>query len=90
MHEPTTGGRRSGRSPPDQVFARVCAIGPAGNGQLAGPPGPGMATATGTDGIRRCTAPIGQPPVTTGTVGVDPAGRTLAVQGHCTSSWPRW
>lgn len=69
-------------APADEVFTRVCAIGPAGNGQLAGPPDAGMTTATGTDGIRRSTAPIGQPPVTTVTVEVDPARRTLAVQGH--------
>jgi hypothetical protein len=67
-------------APADQVFARVCAIGPAGSGQLAGPPDPG--TTSGTDGVLRYTAPIGQPPVTTVTVEVDPTRRTLAVQGH--------
>jgi hypothetical protein len=67
-------------APADQVFARVCAIGPAGGGQLAGPPGP--ATTTGTDGVVRYTAPIGQPPQTTVTVEVDPTRRTLAIQGH--------
>jgi hypothetical protein len=67
-------------APADQVFARVCAIGPAGDGQLAGPPDPGATT--GTDGVRRSTAPIGRPPQTTVTVEVDPTRRTLAVQGH--------
>jgi hypothetical protein len=67
-------------APADEVFACVCAIGPAGSGHLAGPPGPG--TTTGTDGALRYTAPIGQPPVATVTVEVDPARRTLAVQGH--------
>jgi hypothetical protein len=67
-------------APADQVFARVCAIGPAGSGQLAGPPGPG--TTTGPDGVVRYTAPIGQPPQTTVTVEVDPTRRTLAVHGH--------
>jgi hypothetical protein len=69
-------------APADQVFARICAIGPAGSGQPAGPPDPGATTGSGTDRIRRYTAPIGQPPVTTVTVEVDPARRTLAVQGH--------
>jgi hypothetical protein len=69
-------------APADQVFARVCAIGPAGGGQLAGPMDPGTTSGTGTDGLRRYTAAIGQPPVTTVTVEVDPARRTLAVQGR--------
>jgi hypothetical protein len=68
------------QAPADEVFARLCAIGPAGSGQLAGPPGSG--TTTGTDGVLRYTALIGQPPVTTVTVQVDPTRRTLAVQGH--------
>jgi hypothetical protein len=67
-------------APADQVFARICAIGPAGNGQLIGPPDPG--TTTDTDGVWRYTAPIGQPPQTTVTVEVDPTRRALAVQGH--------
>jgi Polyketide cyclase / dehydrase and lipid transport len=69
-------------APADRVFARVCAIGPAGSGQLAGPPHRRATTATGSDGVLRYTAPIGQPPVTTVTVEVDPAQRTLVVQGH--------
>jgi hypothetical protein len=59
------GGRRDRRGPADEV-ARVCAIGPAGSGQLAGPPSPGTTTSAG--GVRRYTAAIGHRPQTTVTV----------------------
>ena len=67
-------------APADQVFANICAIGPPGSGQLTRPPSPDATT--DTDGVRRYTAPIGHPPMTTVTVEVDPTRRTLALQGH--------
>lgn len=77
-------------APADQVFARVCAIGPAGDGQLAGSPDPGATT--GTDGVRRSTA-IGRPPQTTVTVEVDPPdarspSRATGGTAACTPSRP--
>jgi hypothetical protein len=44
-------------APADQVFADICAIGPAGSGQLTRPPSPDATT--DTDGVRRYIAPIG-------------------------------